>query len=106
MDVKNLFGNIPIDLEDEFFEDILTTDNFIIERIVSDGHSSPDDFWYDQSINEFVLLLSGSAKLEFEDEEPVNLKPGDHIIIPANKKHRIAHTDPNIKTLWLAIHYK
>ena len=30
--------------------------------------SSPEDFWYDQDKNEFVILVSGSAVLEFENE--------------------------------------
>ncbi|MBI9072032.1 MAG: cupin domain-containing protein [Melioribacteraceae bacterium] len=105
MNIKNIFDDIPLKIEDEIFEDILETDDFIVERIISEGHASPPDFWYDQKINEFVVLLTGSAKVDFENEESVILKPGDYLIIPAHKKHRVDWTDPNIKTLWLTIHY-
>lgn len=105
MIIKNIFENIPDKLETEFFEDLLKTDNFKLERIVSQAHSSPDGFWYDQDKNEFVLLISGSAELEFEDENITQLKPGDYIIIPSHKKHRLKKTDPDKKTVWLTIHY-
>ena len=32
-----------------------------IERIVSRGHTSPPDFWYDQPQAEWVIVLAGSA---------------------------------------------
>lgn len=105
MDIKNVFDNIPVEVKKEVFEDILETDDFIVERIISEGHASPPDFWYDQKINEFVLLLTGSAKIDFEGEESVTLKPGDYLVIPAHKKHRVDWTDENIKTLWITIHY-
>lgn len=102
---KNIFENIPDKLETEIFEDLLKTNNFKIERIVSEAHSSPDGFWYDQDKNEFVLLISGSAELEFEDGNITQLEPGDYIIIPPHKKHRVMKTDPDQKTVWLTIHY-
>ena len=105
MDIKNIFENIPQSLTDEFFEEIIDNGNFKLERIISNGHTSPDNFWYDQVKNEFVILLSGSAILEFENESVVNLYPGDYIIIPAHKKHRVVQTSGNQKTFWLALHY-
>jgi cupin 2 domain-containing protein len=41
-----------------------------------------------------------------DDIESVDLKPGDHINIPAHKKHRVEWTTPNEPTVWLAVFYK
>ncbi|NLT52181.1 MAG: cupin domain-containing protein [Ignavibacteria bacterium] len=101
----NIFENLPENNNDEIFERLLTNENFIIERIVSDGHKSPEDFWYDQPTDEFVILLKGSAQIEFEEGESIILKPGDYILIPARKKHRVEWTDLNEKTFWMAVHY-
>lgn len=104
-ELKNIFSNLPNNLNEEFFENILSDNNFVVERIISNGHASPKDFWYDQTKNEFVLLLSGSAKIQFEDGNIICLIPGDYLIIPPHKKHRVESTDIKEKTFWLAIHY-
>lgn len=101
----NIYENVPENQKDELFERLLTNDNFIIERIVSDGHKSPENFWYDQPTDEFVILLKGSAQIAFENDDSIRLKPGDHILIPARKKHRIEWTNPDEKTFWLAVHF-
>lgn len=105
IETKNIFGNVPVNLKQEFFEEILSGNNFKIDRIVSVGHSSPNGFWYDQDKNEFVIVISGSARLSFNDGQIIDLKPGDYLTIPAHKKHRVDWTDPNQKTYWLALHY-
>jgi len=106
-DVINIFENIPDRIPEELFQEILQTENFKVERIVSRGHSSPDNYWYDQEENEWVILLKGNAGLLFEgDENVVILKPGDYINIPSHTKHRVEWTDPNTETVWLEIHYK
>ncbi len=105
MQVKNFFEDVPASLEDEYFEDIISSPYFRLEKIISDGHSSPEGFWYDQDKNEFVLLLSGSAEIAFNDEPTIHLKPGDYFIIPAHKKHRVEKTDLNEKTIWLTLHF-
>lgn len=102
---KNIFSNIPENIPDEIFEKIISNDKMKIERIVSKGQSSPKDFWYDQGQNEWVLLLKGKAKLQFDHDETVVLREGDYINIPAHKKHRVEWTDPNEETIWLAIFY-
>lgn len=100
----NLFDNISEELSGELVEVLADSSNIRIERIVSDGHASPDDFWYDQDQNEWVMVVSGFAVLEFEDKS-VEMKPGDHILIPAHQKHRVASTSPTEKTIWLAVFY-
>jgi cupin 2 domain-containing protein len=75
-----------------------------IERIVSEGDTSPAEGWYDQDKAEWVLLVQGAARLEFEDSL-LELKPGDYVNIPAHCKHRVAWTTPDEKTIWLAVFY-
>lgn len=107
MSKKNIFGNIPTKLSDELFEEILTGNTFKMERIVSRGHASPEDFWYDQEENEWVILLQGSANLRFAGtEELIILRPGDYVQIPRHDRHRIERTDPDKETIWLAVYYK
>jgi len=103
--INNIFKNIPDAIPDELIQKLIVNNNFSVERIISDGHKSPEDFWSDQNSDEFVLLLSGIAELEFKDEMIVYLEPGDYLIIPAHKKHRVNKTDAAGKTIWLTIHY-
>ena len=107
MNAKNLLDGIPADLPEELFTTILQANNLRIERIVSQGQASPPGFWYDQEENELVIVLDGSAAVQFEgDVEPVELRRASYLNIPAHARHRVAWTDPNQKTIWLAIHYR
>ncbi|QTA84610.1 cupin domain-containing protein [Desulfonema magnum] len=106
MDTKNIFSEIPKHIPDEVFEEIIKTGHCKIERIISKGHSSPADDWYDQENNEWVIVLRGRAGLVFEGKDEVLvMKPGNYINIPARQKHRVAWTDSDEETIWLAIHY-
>ena len=103
---KNILQNIPDALPVELFEVIQTGDGVRIERIVSRGHASPREFWYDQERHEWVLVLKGSAGILWEGQQnPIVLGPGDYLNIPAHTRHRVEWTDPNQETVWLAIHY-
>ena len=105
-DIRNIYSSIPIEIPMELIQNILITDSFKIKRIVSQGHSSPEGFWYDQDQNEWVLLLKGSAGLLFEGSEDIfELKPGDYVNIPAHRRHRVEWTDPNTETVWIAVMY-
>ena len=101
----NLFADLPQQLPDELFTTLLEAANVRIERIVSHGHASPADFWYDQPQHEWVIVLKGAARLQFEDGM-VEMKVGDFVNIPANKKHRVEWTMPNEPTIWLAVFYE
>jgi len=105
-DPTNLLTDVPADLPEELVQTLLTAPGLRIERIVSRGHHSPDGFWYDQPEHEWVLLLSGVARLRFEGEEPFELTPGQHVHIPAHRRHRVEWTDPDRATVWLAVHYE
>lgn len=82
------------------------TAGFRLERIASPaGHSSAGGQWYDQPRDEWVLVVQGRAGLAFEGgERLVVLNPGDHLFIPAHRRHRLAWTDPLGTTVWLALH--
>ena len=103
----NLFRQIPADLPDELVETMACAEAVRIERIVSRGQVSPPGCWYDQVWPEFVLLVSGRARLAFADGAPdVDLQPGDWLVIEAHVRHRVAWTDPTQDTIWLAVHYR
>lgn len=106
MKKSNIFANIPKQLNEELFEEIVSKDKFKIERIVSSGQSSPESGWYDQDSNEWVIVLKGEAVLSYENSDDVRLKAGDYINIPAHTKHKVAWTDPDIETIWIAVHYE
>ncbi len=104
---NNIFANFPECIVDELFETIVSTFVLRIERIVSRGHRSPDDFWYDQEENEWVIVVKGSAILRFEDRsESITMNPGNFIEIKKHRRHRVEWTDPDQETVWLAVHYK
>ena len=103
--VHNLFDVISPELPGEVVEEILRAETFRIERIVSQGQASPPDFWYDQETEEWVLLVSGNATLGFDDGRKIQLRPGDHLLIPRHLRHRVEWTDPVEETVWLAIHW-
>jgi cupin 2 domain-containing protein len=104
--LNHIFSGIPELMKDEIFENLLETDHFRLERIVSSGQSTSSGEWYDQDANEWVILLSGSASLLFEGQtEELILYPGDYVHIPAHRRHRVKWTDKNQKTVWLTLHY-
>lgn len=104
--MNNLFRNIPPAAPKEFFETLASGRGLRVERIVSRGHSAPESGWFDQQQDEFVVLLSGAAGLEFDDGSRVELGPGDWLNIPARRRHRVTWTAENEKTVWLAVHYQ
>lgn len=102
---SNIFESIPTDLKEELFEDIISKGGLKIERIVSKGHTTTEFEWYDQSHDEWVILLKGEAVLSFENKDEVRLKEGDYLNIPAHTKHRVAWTKPDVESVWLAVYY-
>jgi len=103
---NNLFFYSNKKFSEEIFEVLLATKYFKIERIISQGQYTPDGVWLEQDMHEWVILVKGAAKLSFKDSsEVIEMNPGDYILIPANTKHRVEWTDPNMTSYWLAIHY-
>ena len=75
-----------------------------VERSLSRGAASPPGFWYAQAWDEFVFVVAGAATLGFADGTERRLAAGDYAILPAGCRHRVAWTDPDRETLWLAVH--
>ena len=101
----NIFSSMPQNTDNEIFEVLVKCKNIRIERIISKGHASPDDGWYDQIENEWVIVLDGSGLIVFDNGVEIVLKKGDYLNIPAHSKHKVAWTDPNNVTVWLAVFY-
>lgn len=57
-----------------------------------------------QPRHEWVIVLKGAARLQFEDGI-VEMKVGDFINIPAFKKRRVDWTTPDEPTVWLGVRY-
>ena len=102
--IKNLFANLPANVDGESVATLFENSAAKVERIVSYSHSSPEGFWYDQVDDEWVIVLSGNATLEFASGELVVMNAGDYLTIPRHVKHRVART--SAETIWLAVHVK
>ena len=104
--ILNILADLPPALSGEVFDTIVESGSLRIERIVSNGQATPEGEWFDQERDEWVLVLAGSAGLLFDGaHEPRCLGAGDHVLIPAGCRHRVAWTDPDVKTVWLAVHF-
>ncbi|MFP4131313.1 cupin domain-containing protein [Thiohalospira sp.] len=101
----NLVKDLPEARPEEWLDTLIDAENVTVERIVSHGHTSPATGWYDQPRHEWVTVLTGRGTVAFEDGEEVTLGPGDHLTIPAHRRHRVAWTAPGEPTVWLAVHY-
>jgi cupin 2 domain-containing protein len=103
---SNFLDGIDNECTGEQVTEILVLAGVRIERIVSHGEASPPDFWYDQAAAEWVLVLSGAAGLVFDDDpQEVVLYKGDHVFIAPHRRHRVAWTDQDEATIWLAVHW-
>lgn len=102
--VKNIFSQVSTHGAGEEFRTLLENSAIKIERIISHSHANAEDFWYDQDGDEWVMVLRGSATLEFADGELIELTAGDYLTIPQHLKHRVARTSE--ETIWLAVHCK
>ncbi len=102
--ITNVFDELPQHLPKELVQTLIRAADVRIERIISHGHASPADFWYNQPQHEWVIVLKGAARLHFEDGM-VEMKVGDFINIPAFKKHRVEWTTPDEPTVWLGVRY-
>ena len=100
----NLFTHIEVNKKEEIFFEIFKNETIKIEKIVSNGQKSPDNFWYEQKESEFILLLEGFAILEFENKQ-IELKKGDCLNIEAFQKHRVKFTSLEEPTVWFAVFY-
>lgn len=106
--MNNLFDlpkDLPTAAQEEIFEQLLSRPNLKIERIVSNGQKTEVGKWYEQEAAEWVVLLQGEAKLQYEDGKEIGLKAGDYLLIPPMEKHRVSYTSTEPPCIWLAIHF-
>lgn len=100
----NLFNLPATACNEEQVEILRQAPGLRIERILSEGQKSPPGFWYDQEEDEWVLLLTGKAVLEWADGTTTKLSAGDCLLIPARTQHRVAMTSS--PAIWLAVFWK
>jgi cupin 2 domain-containing protein len=98
----NLFDLPQLPLSEELTTILLENNNLRIERILSTGQVSN---WYDQEEAEYVILLDGYAKLEYEDNQVISLNKGDSILIPPHQKHRVCFTSSELPCIWLCVFF-
>ena len=100
----NLFEALRGPVSEERFDTLARGGGCRIERILSTGQCSPPGFWYDQAEAEFVLLVSGAARVRLADpDETIELGAGDWLDIAAHRRHRVEWTHPEWETIWLAV---
>ena len=85
-------------------ESLLSGSGVRLERIISAGHATPADSWYDQDDDEWVALLRGEATILFANNDHVQLRAGDTLFIPAHVRHQVEYTSSNPPCVWLALH--
>ena len=106
MEKANFFATEKlVSKREEIFEILLSRPGCTIERILSNGKVTPDDKWFEQKDEEWVLLLEGFATILFEEGmEEISLSKGDFITIPPMKRHKVISVSKTPNALWLAIH--
>ncbi|WP_288730196.1 cupin domain-containing protein [uncultured Fusobacterium sp.] len=102
--MKNIFENLeyPKGETQEKIDDLFSGKSFRVERILSGGQVSSE--WYNQEKEEWVCLLQGEAKLEYENGNIFSLQKGDILFIPAHQKHKVIYTSE--QCIWLCVFEK
>jgi len=105
--MNNFFNlnNLNFAKNEEITEILASSNGIRIERIVSFGQTTDKDFWYDQTENEFVILLQGEAEILFDSGAEIRLVAGDYLTIPARMRHRVSYTSANPACVWLAVFF-
>jgi len=98
----NIFEMPELPVAKELMTVLAQSGNVRIERIISSGQVSD---WYDQPDTEFVILLEGSARVEFENGKDVNLSKGDTLLIGPHELHRVSFTRADPPCVWLCVFF-
>lgn len=104
MERGNLFASIPSQLPQEQIDLLAQSGSIRIERILSRGQVT--DGWYDQAQEEWVALLAGEARLQFEGHSDITLRAGDWLLIRAHQRHRVTWTSTEPACIWLTVHFR
>lgn len=85
---------------EETFEVLHASETFTIERIAS--NHLVDGIWYDQDHDEWVMLVRGTASIEFKDGSVSKISAGEYLLLKRHVVHRVKETSED--ALWLAVH--
>jgi len=103
--MKNLYEipeEVSANATDEFLEALVCGESGVnVERIVSLGQVTAEGQWYDQDRDEWVVILQGVAKVQYQDGLEVTLNEGEHLFLPSHVKHRVSYTSS--PCIWLAV---
>ncbi|MBS4013727.1 MAG: cupin domain-containing protein [Bacteroidetes bacterium] len=102
--MDNIFNIDSLPIDSELFDTIFHNKNVKIERILSKGQVTKDGEWYNQETDEWVILIQGNAKIEFENHKIIELNSGDYIFIPSHQKHKVIFTSVDPICIWIAVH--
>ena len=98
----NIFDLPKLPLSEESAAILAQSSNVRIMRIISTGQTTG---WYDQAETEFVVLLEGSAVIEYGNGRSVSLSKGDTLLIRPHEKHRVSYTSSEPPCVWLCVFY-
>jgi len=99
----NIFDLPDLPLPNELTTVLVSNgDKVRVERIVSTGQVSD---WYDQPETEFVVLLEGTAQIDYEGGATVDMHKGDSVTILPHERHRVSYTSSNPPCIWLCFFY-
>jgi len=98
----NLFDISKLPLKEEVSTILTKNKNVRIEQIISTGQVSD---WFDQDKTEFLVLLDGTAELEYENGKIVTLIKGDTLLINPHQKHRVVYTSNDPPCNWLCVFF-
>lgn len=99
---SNIFSLPQLPLDKELVSILAENKEVRIERIISTGQVTD---WYDQDETEYVILVEGTAKLEYENGNILELNKGDMVLIAAHEKHRVAFTSMEPPCIWICIYW-
>ena len=101
----NIYSKIPPVRKKELLQSLLATKKFKIERIVSQGQSTPNGTWLTDARDEWVMVVKGAGVLRFrKNKRVIQMKAGDYLFIPARTGHRVEETAAKEKTIWLVVY--
>ena len=100
VDHGRLRGSEAAPVSGELVDTLVSTGVVTIMHILSGRLSEPIS--YDQSDDEWVAVIEGSAELDL-DGESRSLTAGDWLLIPRRTPHRLLRTSPG--TRWLTVHF-
>ena len=98
----NIFELPELPLAEELTTILAKNKNIRIVRIISTGQTTG---WYDQTETEFVILLEGSAVIEYENNKTVALSKGGTLLIQPHERHRVSFTSTDPPCVWLCVFY-